>query len=608
MARDPVTGCGCECEAFTATMAGRRERTSGAAGAVRREPQMLTIGMLDGGRGRHPGAVASASLRHPGAGSARPESERQTQQASQISQASQTPQAARIADLVADPAETSDLAHPAVAPGGAGPALLTADPSPVRAPRAVDTLAVWGDPGTLLRRPEYRIEQARDAATIAAYRRLRRAVFVDEQGMFDDGPTGDLDEADDDPRTVVLVARLFDGPGAGEMIGGVRLGPTPAWRGDDIGWWHGGRLVVAAWARERYAGVGGALVRAACAHAEAAGALRFDATVQPARERFFGRLGWMTVGPASVRGAPHVLMRWPIDRVAMLAATTKAPLGSLLRGIRPGGDGFVGDDGAPVPGSRMVAACDAILPSMVDRDPYWAGWCGVLVNLNDLAAMGAKPLGVLDAVAGPTASRVSRVLAGLRAAADRFGVPILGGHTQLGVPSALAVTAVGHADAPVRAGAGLPGHAVSVTADLTGRWRPGYAGRQWDSSSTRRTAELQAMLSLTGRHRPVAAKDVSMAGIVGTLGMLAESSGCAAELEVAAVPRPAGATTGDWLTCFPGFGMVTADVDDRPMPTSSPAASARCGRLTVGNGVCLLWPDGLRTPVLSGHVTGMGQA
>jgi putative N-acetyltransferase (TIGR04045 family) len=485
-------------------------------------------------------------------------------------------------------------------------ALLAVGPYPIGPTPSVDTLAVWGDPHALRNQRPYRIEPATDAASLAAYRRLRHQVFVEEQGLFEASGAGDADETDADPRTVVLVARAVGGPGDGTVVGGVRLGP--AWRGDDIGWWQGSRLAVAPADRTRYAGVGAALVRAACAHAEAAGALRFDATVQPGRERFFGRLGWMTLGPAEVNGAPHRLMRWPIDRVAVLAAMTKAPLGELLAGMRPGGTGFVGDDGAPVPGTDVVAACDAIVPTMVDRDPYWAGWCGVLVNLNDLAAMGAQPVGLLDAVAGPTPSRVSRVLAGLRAAAGAFGVPVLGGHTQLGVNSALTVTALGRTSRPIRAGGGLPGHAVTITADLTGRWRPGYTGRQWDSTTGRRTADLRAMLALTGRLAPCSAKDVSMAGIVGTLGMLAESSGCAAELEVAAVPRPAGVSAGDWLTCFPGFAMVTTDVDDRHVPSTPTVVSARCGTLLTGAGVSLLWPDGVRTPVLSGHVTGMGAA
>ena len=95
-------------------------------------------------------------------------------------------------------------------------------------------------------------------------------------------------------------------------------------------------------------------------------------------------------------------------------------------------------------------------------------------------------------------------------------------------------------------GGGRPGHRLRLTADLGGGWRPGYTGRQWDSTTqpqSRRAADHAR--ARWPRARPAAAKDVSMAGIAGTLGMLAEASGCGAVLDVAAVPRPAGAT---WAT------------------------------------------------------------
>jgi len=500
-----------------------------------------------------------------------------------------------------------------------------------------DILLLLGDGATLARQPAFRIEQAGDAATHAAYRRLRRKAFVEEQGLFHGH---DLDDRDDDPRTVVLVARDRDG----EVIGGVRLGP--AGPGPDIGWWAGGRLVVDPAARRGGMGVGAALVRAACARAEAEGALRFDATVQARNEVFFRRLGWRTVRPVTVAGAPHVLMRWPIGRIAAQVAATKAALGPLLGRLLPGpgtapasgtaagrggpagtpdgadaspavppaagpvlgGPGYVGDDGAPVPGTDLVAACDAIIPSMIERDPEWAGWCAVLVNVNDLAAMGAEPVGLLDALGARDASHAARVLGGLRRAADAYGVPVLGGHTQLGVPAALAVTALGRTGRPVPGGGGRPGHAVRLTADLGGGWRPGYRGRQWDSATHRRTGELRAMLGAVAAARPAAAKDVSMAGIVGTLGMLAEASGCGAVLDVAAVPRPAGATVGDWFTCFPGFAMLTAAEPGAPAPPAGPAVSAECGELVAGRGVALRWPDGEITEAVAGPVTGMGKA
>jgi len=444
--------------------------------------------------------------------------------------------------------------------------------------------------------PGWQIEEADDAA-VATHRALRRRAFVEDQGLF---AGSDTDGADDDPRTVVLVARAA----TGEVLGGVRLGPADP-GGADVGWWTGSRLVVAP---RTPPGLGPALVTAACARAEAAGVLRFDATVQDRYARLFTRLGWQPTGATEIAGRGHTTMTWPVGRLGALARATKSPLGGLLGGFHLGGAGFVGDDGAPVPGTDVIAACDAILPSMVERDPEWAGWCGVLVNLNDLSAMGAAPLGLLDAVGARDASFAARVLAGLRAASDAWGVPVLGGHTQFGVPASLSVTALGRTDRPVPAGGGRPGQAVSLTADLAGGWRRGHTGRQWDSTSSRSTADLQLMGSVVARTAPAAAKDVSMAGLVGTLGMLAEASGCGAVLDVAAVPRPVAASVGDWFSCFPGTGFLTTDAPGRTVADAGPATTAACGELVPGSGVQLRWPDGSLTPALPGAVTGLGPA
>jgi selenophosphate synthetase-related protein len=107
---------------------------------------------------------------------------------------------------------------------------------------------------------------------------------------------------------------------------------------------------------------------------------------------------------------------------------------------------------------------------------------------------------------------------------------------------------------------------------------------------------------------PAAAKDVSMAGLVGTLGMLAEASGCGAVLDVAAVPKPAAAGTADWLACFPGFAMITADQPGRSPAAAGPAVSAACGELVPGAGVALRWPDGETTTAITAGVTGLGSA
>jgi putative N-acetyltransferase (TIGR04045 family) len=506
-----------------------------------------------------------------------------------------------------------------------GGPLATATIASRNAPMHLDRAGLAGSPAVDAG-PAWTVSRA-DGAAQRRYHELRRAVFVEEQALF---AGSDRDDVDGATGTIVLVAR----DRAGDVIGGVRLAPVG---GDDrAGWWSGSRLVVRADHR-RGPAVGRALVRAACATAEEAGALRFDASVQPASRRFFERIGWITVGEVVVAGRLHVDMRWPIGRAQRLAEATKAPLAALLHDLGPlgdlgprrdlgplgdlgrlrdlgprrdlGGVGWVGDDAAPVDGSDLLAACDAIMASMVERDPEWAGWCGVLVNVNDLSAMGADPVALLDAVAAPTVAAAARVLDGLRRASAAWGVPIIGGHTQIGVPSALAVTALGRTSAPVPGGGGRPGDDVSLSVDLAGGWRPGYAGRQWDSTTSRAAGELRAMGRLVARMQPTAAKDVSMAGIIGTLGMLAEASGCGAELDVASVPQPAGTVAGDWLTCFPGFAMVTADRPGRTRAVAaSPVTSGVVGRLVAGSGVALVWPDGRRTVGVAGAVTGLGPA
>ncbi len=436
---------------------------------------------------------------------------------------------------------------------------------------------------------------------LAAYRALRRESFVREQGLF---AGSDADDIDDDPRCLVLVALAPDGT----VLGGVRLAPATT---PDLGWWTGSRLVVDP--RTRAKGLGPALVRAACALAEDNQVLRFEATVQARHEPMFTRLGWVRLGERPVAGVPHVWMRWPIDRIERQALGAKAMLAQALAPLRAqpmglGGQGFRGDDGAPVPGSDLIAACDAILPSMVERDPEWAGWCSVLVNVNDLSAMGADPVGLLDAVGAPNHSVLTRVLRGLARAAEAWRVPVLGGPTQLGVPAALSVTALGRTDRPVRGGGGVVGDELRLTADLGGGWRPGYTGRQWDSTSWRTGKELRELGRFVARTAPAAAKDVSMAGLAGTTGMLAEAAGVGADIDIARVPRPAGASVAEWLTCFPGFAVLTADRPGTAVAPAGPAESATCGVLTAEPGVRLRWPDGTTTTAVHGTVTGLGES
>ena len=121
-------------------------------------------------------------------------------------------------------------------------------------------------------------------AELAEHHRLRRLVFVTEQGLF---ATDDRDEHDDDPATLHVLG--FEG---GEAGGTVRLFPTPTATEPRL--WKGDRLAVRT--DHRHSGLGGPLVRRAVALAGAAGGSRMVAWVQIANVRFFQHLGWTTVG------------------------------------------------------------------------------------------------------------------------------------------------------------------------------------------------------------------------------------------------------------------------------------------------------------------------
>ncbi|MCE3552705.1 GNAT family N-acetyltransferase [Pseudonocardia sp. RS11V-5] len=139
---------------------------------------------------------------------------------------------------------------------------------------------------------------ARTDADRDLHHRVRRAVFVQEQGLFRRSDRDPLDESED----VVHVLGLVDGVAAGA----VRLYPCREKDPRD-GLWKGDRLAVLPGRRAGH--LGAALVRFAVSTAGALGGQRMRALVQAPNEVFFHRLGWTsTGGPVDYLGVPHVRM------------------------------------------------------------------------------------------------------------------------------------------------------------------------------------------------------------------------------------------------------------------------------------------------------------
>jgi len=194
----------------------------------------------------------------------------------------------------------------------------------------------------------------------------------------------------------------------------------------------------------------------------------------------------------------------------------------------------------------------------VTADPWFCGFCSVMVNLNDIAAMGGRPWAICDVLFLGSGDN-QRLFEGMQAASEAFGVPIVGGHTsRVEGASFLAASVVGRARRLISGHAARPGQVLLVATDLRGAFRGG--GGNFNAATAappdRLRAQLAALPELAERGLVTAGKDISMAGVCGSLLMLLETSGVGAHLNLAALPAPNGVDAFRWLTAFPSFGFV----------------------------------------------------
>jgi len=229
----------------------------------------------------------------------------------------------------------------------------------------------------------------------------------------------------------------------------------------------------------------------------------------------------------------------------------------------PGGGAIInGDDAAALPcdGGYMLLAAEGMRAELLAADPWFAGFASVLTNVNDIAAMGGRPWAVVDVLFLGSADN-ALVLEGMAAASAAYGVPVVGGHTtRVSGASMLSVAVVGRATRIIPGGAARPGQVVVAAIDLGGAFRGG--GGNFDAATSAPGASLRARVGLLSELAEAglvgAGKDVSMAGLCGTLWMMLEASGCGARLDLAAIPAPPGCDGLRWLTAFPSFGFVLA--------------------------------------------------
>jgi thiamine-monophosphate kinase len=227
------------------------------------------------------------------------------------------------------------------------------------------------------------------------------------------------------------------------------------------------------------------------------------------------------------------------------------------------GEGAFGlrDDAAritPIDGHELVVTVDAIVADVHffrDDPASSVGRRALAVNVSDLAAKGARPVGFVLSLALPDDWRESwlkEFSEGLHHAARSFGCPLLGGDTvRANGPFWASVTAFGETPkgTMVHRFNAAPGDVVCVSGTI-GDAALGLGLRKYPLSEWGREMTLEKRVHLTDRYlhpQPRvalaeivrqyarAAMDISD-GLAGDLAKMVKASGVTAEIDLAALP------------------------------------------------------------------------
>ena len=222
----------------------------------------------------------------------------------------------------------------------------------------------------------------------------------------------------------------------------------------------------------------------------------------------------------------------------------------------------VGDDCAAIPdgqGGYLLFAIEGLVEDFIQRMPWFAGYCSVMVNVSDIYAMGGRPTAVVNAMWSRGMDPAAEMLKGMADASARYAVPIVGGHSNnRSERPQLAVSILGRASKLLTSFNARPGDALLMAVDLRGAYEEPFP--YWNASTTapaeRLRADLELLPALAEAGLCDAAKDISMAGAIGTALMLLECSGVGATIDLDAIPRPAEVPLLRWLGSFPSYGFV----------------------------------------------------
>ncbi|MBU7047740.1 MAG: methanogenesis marker 2 protein [Theionarchaea archaeon] len=196
----------------------------------------------------------------------------------------------------------------------------------------------------------------------------------------------------------------------------------------------------------------------------------------------------------------------------------------------------------------LLLASDGIW-SPLASDPFWMGYCSVLVNVNDVYAMGGKPLAMVNVLSAK--EDTDRILEGIEAGCNKF--------------TSVAVSILGRAHKILTSFHARSGEKVVLALDLEGKQYKRFLN--WDTTTMKSSEEvlyrLEALNTIADKELATSCKDVSNPGILGSLGMLLETSRVGALIDVEKIEIPEPLDLFQFVKMYPGYGFVlTVDAEN----------------------------------------------
>ena len=223
-----------------------------------------------------------------------------------------------------------------------------------------------------------------------------------------------------------------------------------------------------------------------------------------------------------------------------------------------------GEDAAAVEfgNDYLLLAADGIMSSLVRLDPFYAGYFAVLVNINDIAAMGGKPIAMVDVVSMKSSKVCAQIFRGIEQGVRKFGVPVVGGHTHPDSEiNAIEISIVGSVpkDDIILSTTAKAGDDIIFIIDLDGFY-PKNLPYAWDTTTLKTDEFVQkqiaALPKLASEHLVNAGKDMSNPGNIGTLGMMLEVSSMGGTVDISKILKPKDVDIIQWCLSYQGFGFV----------------------------------------------------